>query len=664
MFSRPRGLFRLLAPYAKPFVGALALVFVLNGLGALLQQGTYLLLQPTWTLLFADDPADQVDLDRAREVLTEAQAQNPEDAQLAQALEALALPTAPPAEPDDALDQARGWLNDQLLGDPGELTPERRLQLLGVVAIVISIMAVIAALAQYLAAILSARVGHGMIVALRQDLAGHLMKLSLGFHGRRRFGDLLARISADVGQTLTVVNLFLRDLVQEPLMAITAMGWAFFVAPEATLVVLLGTPLLVIPVGLILKKVKKRSTKSLTKLGASMQVLTQMLQGIRTVKAYRAEDRELARFKQANDQYVHEAVRLAKVTAISSAWTILYTHAGLGMIVVLVGWLAVSGGVQRDPGEMLTFFMLISRSYASIKRTTRALGQVAQAEGAADRLRDLFDEPIDIIEEAGAQTVDGLGGGLVLRDLTFTYPGSDKPALKNFNLTIPAGETLALVGPSGCGKSTLVDLVARFLDPDEGSIEVGDGLDLRKISLDSWTKQYAMVTQVPFLFHTTVGANIRYGREEASQTEVDAAAEAAGIADFVRDLPEGFETNVEDAGARLSGGQCQRITIARAFLRGAPLLLLDEATSALDSESERLVQQALNRLMMNHTVLVVAHRLSTVRRADRIAVLDEGELKELGTHEELLAKGGLYSRLWNLQDGSLGSGDPGKNQDT
>lgn len=664
MFSRPRGLFRLLAPYAKPFVGALALVFVLNGLGALLQQGTYLLLQPTWTLLFADDPADQVDLDLAREVLTEAQAQNPEDAQLAQALEALAPPTAPPAEPDDALDQARGWLNDQLLGDPGELTPERRLQLLGVVAIVISIMAVIAALAQYLAAILSARVGHGMIVALRQDLAGHLMKLSLGFHGRRRFGDLLSRISADVGQTLTVINLFLRDLVQEPLMAITAMGWAFFVAPEATLVVLLGTPLLVIPVGLILKKVKKRSTKSLTKLGASMQVLTQMLQGIRTVKAYRAEDRELARFKQANDQYVHEAVRLAKVTAISSAWTILYTHAGLGMIVVLVGWLAVSGGVQRDPGEMLTFFMLISRSYASIKRTTRALGQVAQSEGAADRLRDLFDEPIDIIEEAGAQTVDGLGGGLVLRDLTFTYPGSDKPALKNFNLTIPAGETLALVGPSGCGKSTLVDLVARFLDPDEGSIEVGDGLDLRKISLDSWTKQYAMVTQVPFLFHTTVGANIRYGREEASQTEVDAAAEAAGIADFVRDLPEGFETNVEDAGARLSGGQCQRITIARAFLRGAPLLLLDEATSALDSESERLVQQALNRLMMNHTVLVVAHRLSTVRRADRIAVLDEGELKELGTHEELLAKGGLYSRLWNLQDGSLGSGDPDKNQDT
>lgn len=652
MFSSPRGLFRLLAPYAKPFIGALALVFVLNGLGALLQQGTYLLLQPTWTLLFSDDQADQPDLDAARAALQSAQADNADDPSIAKALEALGPVAVSEQGPDDALGRARGWLNQRLLGDPGELTPERRLNLLGVVAIVISIMAVIAAAAQYLAAILSARVGHGMIVALRQDLAGHLMSLSLGFHGRRRFGDLLSRISADVGQTLTVVNLFLRDLVQEPLMAITALGWAFFVAPEATLFVLLGTPLLVIPVGLILKKVKKRSTKSLTKLGASMQVLTQMLQGIRTVKAYRAEDRELARFKEANDEYVHEAVRLAKVTAISSAWTIFYTHAGLGLVVMLVGWLAVSGGVQRDPGEMLTFFMLVSRSYASIKRTTRALGQVAQAEGAAERLRGLFDETIEITEQEGAQPVNGLGEGVVLKDVTFTYPGSDQPALKNLNLTVRNGETLALVGPSGCGKSTLVDLVARFLDPGEGTVKVG-GVDLRKASLDSWTQQYAMVTQVPFLFHTTIGANIRYGREDASADELTEAARAAGILDFINGLPEGFETNVEDAGARLSGGQRQRITIARAFVRGAPLLLLDEATSALDSESERLVQNALDRLMANNTVLVVAHRLSTIQRADRIAVLDKGELKELGSHTELLKQDGLYSRLWKLQDGSL-----------
>ena len=209
------------------------------------------------------------------------------------------------------------------------------------------------------------------------------------------------------------------------------------------------------------------------------------------------------------------------------------------------------------------------------------------------------------------------------------------------------------MGPSGSGKSTLVDLVARFLDPTEGRVTV-DGVDLRELSLDSWTRQYAMVTQVPFLFHTSVGENIRYGRPEASEEEVRAAAEAAGIGDFIDSLPQGLDTDVEDAGARLSGGQRQRLTIARAFLRGAPLLLLDEATSALDSESERLVQAALERLMDGHTVLVIAHRLSTIRRADRIAVLDQGRLVELGSHDELVASGGLYARLWSMQqDGNL-----------
>lgn len=646
----PRGLLSLLLAYARPFTGALLLVFGLNAVGALLQQGTYLLLQPTWTLLFAGQEVHGSE--RAQEILQDLQSAHPDPA-VAEALAALGAQAAEPKAEQDApgtLARARAWIDERLIGDRRTLSAERRLELLGLVALTIAVMALLAGAAGYLAAVTSARVGHQMVVALRQDLARHLTRLSLGFHGRRKFGDLMSRISADVGQTLQVTNLMLKDLVQEPLTALTALWWSWFVAPEATLMVLVGTPLLIVPVSLILKKVKKRSHKSQARLGASMQVLTQLLQGMRTVKAYRAEERELERFEQANQTWVKEAVRLARTTALSQVWTIVYTHAGLGVIVLLVGWLAVSGRMEQDPGEMLTFFMLISKSYGAIKHTTKALGTVAQSRGAAERLQALFDEPIEIAEDPRLPTIAGPLEGIHLLGVSFTYPGTEEPAIKDLELKIRPGETLAIVGPSGSGKSTLIDLLARFLDPTSGSILVA-GQDLRAVSLESWTSQYAMVTQVPFLFHTSIEENIRYGRPGASLEEVRAAASAAGVLEFIDSLPSGLATDVEDAGARLSGGQRQRITIARAFLKGAPLLLLDEATSALDSESERLVQQALDRLIEGHTVVVIAHRLSTIRRADRIAVLDGGRLVELGGHEELLRRGGIYAHLWSLQEG-------------
>jgi ABC-type multidrug transport system fused ATPase/permease subunit len=255
---------------------------------------------------------------------------------------------------------------------------------------------------------------------------------------------------------------------------------------------------------------------------------------------------------------------------------------------------------------------------------------------------------VDVVERPEAQAITHIQRGLRFEHLSFTYPGGEAPALRELELEVRPGETLALVGPSGAGKSTLVDLVARFVDPSAGRITV-DGVDLRDLKLKDWNALYAMVGQVPFLFHSTIGENIAYGKPGASQAEIEGAARAAHIHDFILTLPEGYRTNVADMGTRLSGGQRQRITIARALLKGAPLLLLDEATSALDSASEAEVQKALDELMKEKTVLVVAHRLSTIQRADRIAVLEHGRLVELGAHAELLSKNGVYARLWALQ---------------
>ncbi len=644
---RSNGLVRLLWPLAKPHMGKLVSVFFLSMVAAFLMQSTLLLLMPTWDVLFPSNVARQelneamVQVDGISEAQREAVHESLEEVR-----------EQGVREDEDWIDSMKRSLKESveyyIVGDPADLDSEKRKTALWRIAGLVTLLALSAGLVLYFSTILSNWVSLQVVVALRQDLVTHLLSLSMRYHGKRKFGDLLSRMSADVGATLNVLRMILRDLVREPVTAVVTLLMAYGIAPLPTLGVVLGLPLLLVPVSILLRKMRKGSNRSLIQLGASTQAMTQIFSGIRTVKAYRAEERELQRFAEVQNKYIKATMKMVRASALSAAWTITYTHVGMGIMIVMVGYMVIGGHIDSSGGSLLTFFMLISASYKSIKRTMKSLGTVAEAEGACLRLQELVDEAPDIVQGPNATDIEGLGGGLEIENLGFTYDGEEAPALVGINLQVKPGETLALVGPSGSGKSTLVDLVARFLDPNEGCIKA-DGHDLRDLTLRSWTDQYSMVTQAPFLFHDSIEGNIRYGKPDATPEEVRAACKAADIHEFIQTLPEGYGTSVADAGSRLSGGQRQRITIARAVLHGAPLLLLDEATSALDTESERAVQASLDKLMQGQTSIVIAHRLSTIRSADRIAVLDKGRLVEVGTHDELLAENGLYAHLHSLQ---------------
>jgi ABC-type multidrug transport system fused ATPase/permease subunit len=531
---------------------------------------------------------------------------------------------------------------------PSAFTSGQRTSILFIVVAAALILALVAASAQYGFTWLSRKVGFSLIVDLRMRLARHLMNLSLRYHNQRKFGDLLSRIGADVGTTLEALNVAITDFFQEPFLIVGLFGVALFNAPYPTLGIMVVLPLLLWPVSRLSSKVRRSSTKSLTTLGASVQALSQMFQGVRTVKAFRGEERELQRYQELNDNYLKTSMRMVRHIAMTHTWTAFFSTAGLAVLTLVLGFMTIRLDWFKDDVAMMAFFSAVMLMANHAKSLAKSLTKVQESVGASERLQELLNESADVVERPGARPVHGLGAGLRLENVTFRYPGGEADALHDVSLEIHAGETLALVGASGAGKSTLVDLLARFHDVTAGRITV-DGQDLRDLKLGDWTDLYALVGQVPFLFHTTVLENIRYGRPAATQAEVEEAARAAYIHDFIAGLPAGYATDVADMGSRLSGGQRQRITIARALLKAAPLLLLDEATSALDSESEAEVQRALDRLVEGRTVVVIAHRLSTIQKADRIAVLDGGRVVEVGSHAELMRRAGAYARLWDLQ---------------
>jgi len=391
---------------------------------------------------------------------------------------------------------------------------------------------------------------------------------------------------------------------------------------------------------------RKLSTRGQESMGDMASVLKEAFSGIRIVKAYGKEEVEGQRFENTNLSFRHAVQKSAQVSAVASPIMELIGGIGIAVIVWYGGYLVITTSMK--PGVFFSFLTAMFMAYTPIKRLSNANQTIQNALAAAQRVFDVLDIENEQDKDVGKQSLPQISRSLEFRDVSFQYEGSEEPALRNISLTIRVGEVVALVGSSGSGKSTLVSLVPRFYRPTQGHILIDDQ-DIRQVERASLRRQIGIVSQETVLFDDTVRNNIAYGRPEANEEEVMRAAKAAFAWEFIERLPLGFETLVGENGVKLSGGQRQRLAIARAILRDPPILILDEATSSLDSESEKLVQGALSNLMKNRTTLVIAHRLSTVQHADRIVVLNKGQIVEMGAHHEILQKGGYYARLYHTQ---------------
>ena len=497
-------------------------------------------------------------------------------------------------------------------------------------------------------------VGQSIVMNLRTRLFGHVLGQSVGFFSSNSTGRLMSCMNSDVEQVQEAVSTSLAELFRESVLLLALVCWIFYIdwrLASLALVVAPAALLLTLTMGRRIRRVSLRSRESVAGLNDSLQ---QAITGMRVIKAFGTEAHEQNRFHQSAGQLLQANLHAARIIFLNSPIMellgvlsfvplLFYAHARIAAGTLTMGLFG---------GSLFSLF----RMYDPIRKLSRLHVQFQRAFASTSRIMDLFETHVEIQDRPGARELDGVKGSIEYRGVCFDYndaTGSTR-VLRNISLEVPPRRVVALVGSSGSGKSTLLNLLPRFYDVSEGGVLI-DSVDIRDYTQASLRRNIAVVTQETFLFNDTVRNNIAYGKANAGDGEVIEAARAALAHDFIMQLPEKYQTMIGERGQRLSGGERQRISIARAILRNAPILILDEATSALDSESEKLVQQALSNLMLERTTFIIAHRFSTVRNADLIVVLSDGEVEETGTHDELVARGGLYARLYRLQteDGML-----------
>lgn len=522
---------------------------------------------------------------------------------------------------------------------------ERNLQLLDSITALLLLVFVLRSVTSFVETYNLNYVGERIVVDLRLALYAHLQNLSLGFFVERRVGELVSRMASDVTVMRTALTNNLSSFLQQILIMVGAIAVMVVLNWRLTLFILLITPLIVLfgfVFGFYLQRI---STRVQDQLALASVVSEEVLQNIREVKSFVREEYEIQRYNNAIGAAFQAALSLLRVRAIFGPTVAFLGFGGLSLILWFGGREVLEG--RLSGGELIAFLIYGLTVAGSLAALVGLYSGFQEAIGATKRVFQILDTKPQIEDAPHAQVLGPARGSIRFHDVHFAYDDR-QPVLQGIDLRIAAGEIVALVGPSGAGKSTIFNLIPRFYDTKSGTVEIDD-VDVRNLTQASLRQQIAIVPQETMLFGGTIFENILYGQLNASHDEIVAAAKAANAHEFIEGLPDGYETIVGERGIRLSGGQRQRIAIARAILKDARILLLDEATSSLDNESERLVQEALNRLMHGRTTVIIAHRLSTVRVAHRIAVLDNGKIVELGSHEELLKNSGLYSRLYELQ---------------
>ena len=498
----------------------------------------------------------------------------------------------------------------------------------------------------YLQSFFMAYVEQGVIRDIRNDLYEHINRLSLNYYHRTRAGQIISRITNDVTLVNSSISAGFVTLIKNPLLILASLSIALYLSWRLTLAAVLVAPFTIVIIGWIGKKLRKESAISQERMADLTSTLQETVSGVRVVKAFAMEKFEIQKFREETDRYFHSLLRITRTRNLSSPLT-EFLGAGVAVGILWFGGQEVLAGQMLAPEEFVGFLVIILSMMQPIKELSGVHNRIQEGMAAAERIFHVLDMKPSVANKPQALAVRDFNDELAFEAVSFGY-NREHLVLKNINISVAKGESLAIVGPSGAGKSTLVDLVPRFYDPTHGRITL-DGVDLRDLEMSDLRRLMGIVTQETILFNDSVRNNIAYGLTDKPLEQIMEAAAIANAHDFIKTLPQAYDTNIGERGVTLSGGQRQRIAIARAVLKNPPILILDEATSALDTESEILVQQAIERLMKNRTSFVIAHRLSTILNADRIVVIDKAEMVQQGTHAELVRVEGLYKKLYSMQ---------------